>query len=44
LAAEFPGADVEMTIKGSFQATFFQALPLNGLKSIDDDVARALAA
>ncbi len=43
LAAEFPGASAEITIMGSSKATFFKALPLNGLKALDADTARALA-
>lgn len=43
LAADFPGSDVEVTIMGSSKATFFRSLPLNGLKQLDADTAKALA-
>lgn len=43
LAADFPGADVEITIMGSSKATFFKSLPLNGLTTLDPATAEALA-
>ncbi|MCE2727070.1 MAG: hypothetical protein LW698_09870 [Planctomycetaceae bacterium] len=43
LAADFPGAEQEIIVRGSFQAIFYEALPLNGLKALDADTAGALA-
>lgn len=43
LAADFPGALVEITIMGRSKATFSEALPLNGLKALDATIARPLA-
>ena len=43
LAADFPGERVEITIMGSSKATFFRSLPMNCLKALDADTAKALA-
>ncbi|MCE2728027.1 MAG: hypothetical protein LW698_14825 [Planctomycetaceae bacterium] len=43
LAQEFRGADVPVEFKGVGTLWCFQCLPLNGLKSIDAELAKALA-
>jgi hypothetical protein len=44
LAADFPGAEQEIIVRGSFPAIFREALPLNRLQVLDAATAKALAA
>jgi len=44
LAKEFPGVEVEIEIKGYGKQKVPACLPMNGLKSLDSETARALAA
>lgn len=43
LVAGFPGAEFEVEIKGFGRVTASRCLPLNGLKSVDAETAKALA-